>query len=42
MNEKSEQIDSRLNVEVARDQPLSPAKLDAVIISALSSFAYQL
>jgi len=39
MNEKSEQIDSRLNVEVARDQPLSPAKLDAAIISALSSGA---
>ena len=37
MNEKSEQIDSRLNVEVARDQPLSPAKLDAAIISALPS-----
>ena len=35
MNEKSEQIDSRLNIEVSRDQPLSPAKLDAAILAAL-------
>mgnify|MGYP006987443637 FL=1 len=35
MNEKSEQIDSRLNVEVSQDQPLSPAKLDAAILAAL-------
>lgn len=39
MNEKSEQIDARLNVEVARDQPLSPAKLDTAITSALPSNA---
>ena len=37
MNEESEQIDSRLNVEVGRDQPLSPSKLDAAILSALPS-----
>ena len=37
MNEKSEQIDSRLNVIVDKDQPLSPTKLDAVILSALPS-----
>ena len=37
MNEESEQIDSRLNVEVSRDQPLSPSKLDAAILSALPS-----
>lgn len=37
MNEKSEQIDSRLNVEIGHDQPLPPAKLDAVILSALPS-----
>ena len=39
MNEKSEQIDSRLNVAVARDQPLSPVKLDAAIVSSLPSGA---
>lgn len=35
MNEKSEQIDSRLNVILDRDQPLSPTKLDEAILSAL-------
>ncbi len=36
MNEKSEQIDSRLNIIVAKDQPLSPRKLDDSVISALN------
>ena len=35
MNETSEQIDSRLNIEVGQDQPLSPAKLDAAILASL-------
>ena len=37
MNEKSEQIDSRLNILVDDDQPLSPSELDEAIISALPS-----
>lgn len=37
MNEKSEQIDSRLNIVVDGDQPLPPAKIDAAILSALPS-----
>ena len=37
MNEKSEQIDSRLNIVVDNDQPLSPSKLDMAILSALSN-----
>lgn len=37
MNEKSEQIDSRLNIVVDDDQPLCPTKLDATILSALTS-----
>ena len=37
MNEKSEQIDSRLNVIVDDDQPLCPSKLDTTILSALPS-----
>ena len=35
MNEKSEQIDSRLNVLVDHDQPLSPCRLVAAIRAAL-------
>lgn len=35
MNEASEQIDSRLNIEVDRDQPLSPTELESAIVSAL-------
>lgn len=35
MNEKSEQIDSRLNIEKDYDQPLAPAQLASVIVSAL-------
>lgn len=37
MNEKSEQIDARLNILVDKDQPLCPSKLNAVILSALTS-----
>lgn len=37
MNEKSEQIDTRLNIIVDDDQPLCPTKLDAIILSVLSS-----
>lgn len=36
MNEKSEQIDTRLNILVDRDQPLSPRELDNCVIHALS------
>ena len=37
MNEKSEQIDSRLNILVDDDQPLSPRQLENAIISAFPS-----
>lgn len=36
MNEKSEQIDSRLNILVDRDQPLSPRDLDNYLIKSLN------
>lgn len=36
MNEKSEQIDSRLNILVDADQPLAPSCIEATILSSLS------
>lgn len=37
MNEKSEQIDSRLNILVEYDQPLTPIQSDTAILSTFSS-----
>ena len=39
MNEKSEQIDARLNVLLDKDQPLSPRQLDETVICSLSGVA---